>query len=86
MTTSFPLTDATIEQVAAYFRYFIEKRDARVIVWAAVFLGFSLAPAVIIDLLLLPVRAYDRLAPSLPRDRTPESAGSLTQRQAPPEA
>lgn len=57
--TLFPLLTATLEQVAAYGRYFAEKRDGQVLAAGFLFLLVCLVPALALDLLALPLRFYD---------------------------
>jgi hypothetical protein len=55
----FPAVAATIEQALAYARYFAEKRDLGAALFGVLFLAVCIVPAVLLDLLRLPLRLPD---------------------------
>ena len=58
----FPFVDATVDLIVAYARYFAEKRDVRVVVWGLLFVAFCTVPALLIDLVRLPMLIHRRHA------------------------
>lgn len=57
--TLFHVTAATLQQAYAYYRYAWEKRDPRVALLAVAVLLLCAVPALLIDLLTLPIRWHD---------------------------
>lgn len=53
---AFPLSMATLEQVYAYALYAMEKRDLGVAIFGVLFGLVCIAPALLIDIVLLPAR------------------------------
>jgi Lon protease-like protein len=82
----FPLARMAIEQMAAYFAYYVEKRDVQVIVVALLFCLFGLPMAVLLDIARLPARIYERIMADNARQRLAEASPSRNARSRPDDA
>jgi hypothetical protein len=79
----FPLARMAIEQMAAYFAYYVEKRDVQVIVVALLFCLFGLPMAVLLDIARLPAKIYDRTRMDKARQRLAEASPRRISRMYP---
>lgn len=62
MSHYFPLLAAAIDQTASYARYVAETREVPALVWGVIFALLFVVPALILDLIRLPVKAYEAIS------------------------